>query len=422
MNQSNHQLPKNVPLERLVSLALDQLRQLGYSRKSLYRYKTTWKHFIEFSRQEQLGDVYSDKLAAYFLKEHLLKDGELIGSPNGWRKHIAFGIKVLGYFACNGHIERSITDIQKIHIPPTMKRTLRDYEQYCKDRQHLRPSSIQVRIREITIFLDFLDSKNIRNLAQIQSTDLSEFVSSKNRMKPKTVSRIVSDMRSFLSFLTLRGIMQKDLSLELPKIRVSSDSAIPSVWDNELIVKLLAVVDRSSPKGKRDYAILLLACRLGLRLGDIRTLTLDNLKWDQGTIDITQSKTEAPLSLPLTEEVGEALIDYLKSGRPKTTHRVLFLKLNPPFEPFAENNHLHYIVKYWRELAGIEFRTKQHQGLHSLRHSLATRLLQEEIPFNVISEILGHASMESTMIYAKTDVEGLRSAALDDDEGVSDDD
>ena len=148
---------------------------------------------------------------------------------------------------------------------------------------------------------------------------------------------------------------------ELPTIRVPKDAHIPSVWDHELIVKLLGAVDRSSAKGKRDYAILLLACRLGLRVGDIRTLKLDNLNWDGATIGITQSKTSTPLTLPLTEEVGEALIDYLKSGRPKTTYREVFLKLNPPFEPFGESN-LYHIVTYWRRLAGITFRSQQHRG------------------------------------------------------------
>src|SRR4029434_1716104 len=109
--------------------------------------------------------------------------------------------------------------------------------------------------------------------------DLFEFLSSRGHLKPNTVSRIVSDIRSFLRFLTMRGILQKDLSAELPTIRVPRDAGIPSVRDHELIMKLLRAIDRSSAKGKRDYAILLLACRLGLRAGDIRTLKLDHLHW-----------------------------------------------------------------------------------------------------------------------------------------------
>jgi integrase len=158
--------------------------------------------------------------------------------------------------------------------------------------------------------------------------------------------------------------------VRLPKIRVARDAKVPSVWEQELIVKLLEAVDRSSAKGKRDYAILLLACRLGLRAGDIRTLKLDQLHWEDSTIEVTQSKTGTPLRLPLTSEMGDALIDYLKSGRPQTTHREVFLKVNPPFDPFTGNN-LHHIVTYWRLLAGIRFRTPQRRGAHSLRHYAA---------------------------------------------------
>jgi integrase len=223
-------------------------------------------------------------------------------------------------------------------------------------------------------------------------------------------------VRSFLRFLTLRGILQKDLGAELPTIRVPRDASIPSVWDHELIMKLLGAIDRSSAKGKRDYAILLLACRLGLRAGDIRTLKLDHLHWEDSRIEITQSKTTTPLSLPLTEEVGEALIDYLRSGRPKTANREVFLKLNPPFDPIGRNNNLHDVVTYWRRLAGITFRSPQRRGIHSLRHSLATRLLKQGTPFSTIADILGHTSLESTRIYAKADVEALRSVALDTEE------
>jgi integrase len=204
--------------------------------------------------------------------------------------------------------------------------------------------------------------------------------------------------------------------VELPKIRVPRDAAIPSVWDHELVIRLLAAVDRSSAKGKRDYAILLLACRLGLRAGDIRRLKLDQLHWDDSTIEVTQSKTGMPLILPLTTEVGEALIDYLKSGRPQAVHREVFLKVNPPFDPFGADSNLHYIVTYWRRLARVKFRTAQKRGMHSLRHTLATRLLEKGTPFPTIAEILGHTSLESTRIYAKADVEALRNVALDPEE------
>lgn len=149
-----------------------------------------------------------------------------------------------------------------------------------------------------------------------------------------------------------------------------------------------------------------------MRSSDIRALNLDHIDWAAETITFTQVKTGMPLRLPLTGEVGNALIDYIKSVRPKTQYREVFLSLRPPFRPFSKNAHLHHIVTYWRQLAGIHFKSPQRHGLHSLRHSLATHLLEDDVPFSVIADILGHASMSSTMIYAKASVESLRQVAL----------
>lgn len=426
MKQTDFSASRDLSLERLTADALIEIERLGYSRRSRNRYRAIWEHLIEFSGRNGLGDKFSGDLASRFVEEHRLGGEEKETPGQGWRKHAVWGVSVLADFAETGRIERAFADVKAIRLVPAMQNTLGDYLEYCKDRLHLRPATLHGRTTELTIFLDFLHSTKARTLAQIQSLDLSEFISCRadlpvgkirrdHWLEPKTVARIVSDMRSFLRFLTMRGILQKDLGAELPKIRVPRDGKIPSVWEQELVVRLLEAVDRSSAKGKRDYAILLLACRLGMRVGDIRTLKLDQLHWEGSTIEVTQSKTGGPLRLPLTNEVGEALIDYLKSGRPQTTHREVFLKVNPPFDPFTGNN-LHHIVTYWRLLAGIRFRTPQKRGIHSLRHTLATRLLQKGTPLTTIAEILGHTSLESTRIYAKADVEALRSVALDPEE------
>jgi integrase len=413
MEQTHCPSSENLPLERLVADALGEIKRLGYSRRSQGRYRAIWEHLIEFSRRKELEDEFSADLAARFLQEYGVRDDQGVEPSVGWRRHVECGVKVLADFAKKGRLERARTEIQATQLHPMMQKTLHDYEQYCKDRLHLRSTTLCRRTRNLTIFLDFLHSRKERTLDQIQALDLSEFVSCRDHLNPKTVAVIVSDVRSFLRFLTMRGILQKDLSAELPKIRVPRDATIPSVWDQELLVRLLGAVDRSSAKGKRDYAILLLASRLGLRAGDIRALKLENLRWAESTIEIIQGKTGTPLTLPLTNEVGEALIDYLKSGRPQSAHREVFLKVNPPFDPFKENNHLYDIIEYWRRLAGITFRSPQKRGLHSLRHTLGTRLLEKGTAFPTIAEILGHTSSESTRIYAKADVEALRGVALD---------
>jgi integrase len=188
------------------------------------------------------------------------------------------------------------------------------------------------------------------------------------------------------------------------------------VWSQRQVAALLAAVDRSSPCGKRDYAILLLAARLGMRASDIRGLCLDHLLWDQARIEMSQTKGGGRLSLPLTEEVGAALIDYLRHGRPPTHYREVFLRVNAPFQPFAGDNNLHYIITTYRQRAGIALPAQSRRGLHSLRHSVASRLLETGTSLETISSILGHLSPESTRIYTKVDIEALRSAALDPEE------
>lgn len=416
MAASHRRSPCDLPIEQLAQHALGELRKLGYSRRTLRRYGTVWKHLVAFSVREQLGEEYSEQLTARFVGSYQVPTDAHLTAETGWRRHVAFAVEVLGDFVRDRRIERPFTYTADLRIPVAMKKPLADYEQYCRERRHLRAASLKERMRTIAVLMDYLGSRNLTALEQLQSEDITTFITTRGRRHPKSASRGISDLRCFLRYLLQRHIVHRDFTQVLPTVLVPRDATIPSVWDPELVAKLLKVIDRTSPRGKRDYAMLLLAYRLGLRLGDIRALKLDDLKWDAATIEIKQSKTGAPLCLPMSEEIGSALIDYLKSGRPRASYREVFLTARLPFTPIPANNHLHYVMSYWRELAGIRFRTPQRNGLHSLRHTLATQLLRQGTPLHVISDILGHATTASTMIYAKADVESLRGAALDPQE------
>ena len=416
MDSSEHRSEGDLPLAQLITHALTELRRLRYSRRSLRRYRTVWRHFANFAEENGLGDLYSDHLAARFIKAYPLPDQQCSASAMRSYRLVPFMVKVLGDFARDGRVNRPFAYTKDLRIPAAMKNVMDDYEQFARERRHLRPASLNERMRTVAVFVDYLGSKGVTVPHAIQARNLIDFVTTRTRLSARTASRTVSDIRCFLRFLVLRGSLRHDLTPVLPRIRVPRDSTIPSVWEPELLAKLLQVVDRSSARGKRDFAILLLACRLGMRFGDIRVLTLDQLNWDAATIEFNQSKSGAPQCLPMTEEVGTALIDYIKHGRPHVAYRELFIRARSPFTPFSDNNHFTDAMQYWRQLAGIRFRTKQHSGLHSLRHTLATQLLRQETPIHVISEILGHATIGSTMIYAKADVESLRAAALNTEE------
>jgi len=229
------------------------------------------------------------------------------------------------------------------------------------------------------------------------------------------VAIVAGHLRSFLRYLWLTDVLPADLGPSLPKPRVWKEASIPTVWSENEMKAILAAVDRSSPKGKRDYAILLLASKLGLRSSDIRKLKQENLRWEQSRLEIVQSKTGAPLVLPLLEDVGQALIDYLRHVRPQSRHREVFLRMNAPFTPFASNGAFHTMLDFYKRRAKVTAAQGRGGGLHSLRHTLATRLLEKDTPLEVISDVLGHLSVESTHTYTRVNIKGLRTAALNPD-------
>jgi site-specific recombinase XerD len=404
--------PQKLPLDKLVFDALGQLQVLNYHDRSIRRYQATWNRLIKFAKKQRCKNKLSQKLILEFLTYYEVKPESPAYVYKDWRKHAEFSLKILWNYGRFGYFERCRVFLENLNIPPTMQKSLHEYRQYCAEKRHFSPYTVNECIRELGLFLDFLGKRNVNTFDQIRPEDLSDFVYSLSRFSQKTISSIASYIRVFLRFLLQRGKLQSDLSHSVPSVSIHYDSRIPSVWDHELLAQLLDAVDRGSPRGKRDYAMLLLACRLGLRLGDICALTLDQIDWEAETISLIQSKTQRPLVLPLINEVGNALIDYIKLARPKNNYRQVFLRLTPPFTPLSKNTHAYHIIDYWRNLAGIKFKIKQHHGMHSLRHSLATYLLEDNVPFSVIANILGHTSMSSTMIYAKASVETLRQVAL----------
>ena len=170
--------------------------------------------------------------------------------------------------------------------------------------------------------------------------------------------------------------------------------------------------------GKRDYAIILLACRLGLRVSDIKKLMFNNFHWENNELVFIQSKTKNNLSLPLTQDVGWAVIDYLKYGRPKVESSYIFIRHLAPFLPFSEDDHLHQMIAKYMRLAHIPVSSKKKVGMYSLRHTLASLLMENDTPLPIISDIIGHADSNTTAIYLKVDISKLKQCPLDIKEGT----
>jgi len=182
------------------------------------------------------------------------------------------------------------------------------------------------------------------------------------------------------------------------------------------VLKLLNAIDRGNPCGKRDYAIFLLVATLGIRAGDIRSLKFGNLHWETNTIEFVQSKTQQMITLPLLKEVGWAIIDYLKFGRPDTNSDHVFVRHIPPFGKVHDRNCFYHIVRRCIQIARVAPPDERSRGMHSLRRTLATSLLSEGIPLSTIAGVLGHRKENSTFAYFRSEVDLLRTCALSEPE------
>jgi integrase/recombinase XerD len=269
---------------------------------------------------------------------------------------------------------------------------------------------------KVNKFLMFLDACKVESSKLIHAQQLTIFLSNYKNCKPKYISTIIYVLRNYLAFLHDRGFITEDISKALPKVRIMRNPFIPYSWKTEDVKKLLEAIDRGDPKGKRDYALLLLVVRLGLRVSDIRRLELHNINWIRKTISITMQKTKQPLELPLLEDIGWAIIDYLKNGRPETKCNRIFIRHKAPFDSFGENESFYRELHRYMVKAGLEIPLDIHCGLHSLRSTLARNMLEAKAPLPVISAVLGHQSIQTTSIYLKIDLNGLRKCALDPEE------
>jgi integrase len=261
-------------------------------------------------------------------------------------------------------------------------------------------------------FSKYLETQSLRDLSELDAELVHGYVNSLAIYQLPTIYHTVCVLRSTLRYLHSVNIIPNDLSAVLPKIRYSKKAKIPSAYTKDEVEKMISCIDRGNPKGKRDYALILMAARLGLRATDIANLTFSSFKWDKNVIEIIQKKTGEVVVLPLLNDVGEAIIDYIRYSRPKSDESFVFLKLNAPNDIMRANS-IHSVVYTRLKSAGIKIPPGKRHGPHALRHSLASALLENDVPMPVISEALGHTDTDSTSVYMKIDISKLRECAVE---------
>ena len=281
-----------------------------------------------------------------------------------------------------------------------------------RTNQGLSFKTINLNIHCLNKLSMYLVSISLDDLAGLEGVNLVGFMKwlSVYGQLP-TMKSAVSTLRLFLKYLYDSGHHLRNLSDCVPKVKVKPDR-IPSSYKPDEIQNMLYAFNRSSQVGRRDYAMVLLAARLGMRASDICSLRFNNLNWQNNTIEFNTIKTGKHTVLPLTEEVGSAIIEYLRDGRPTTNDDHVFIRFQTPYrEP--RPSILHAIVSKAMRNAGIVIQPGKRHGPHALRASLASEMLARNTPLPVISETLSHACTDTTRIYLKIDIVNLRLLSLE---------
>jgi integrase/recombinase XerD len=275
-------------------------------------------------------------------------------------------------------------------------------------------ATVVAKDKAVSRFLGYLDEVGVDDLAALGVRDVSGFLLRQRGLRRKTIAGMRSSLADFLAFLAAAGRTPQSLAGRLPPHRHLRHESEPHLWTAGEIRRLLAVINRQSATGKRDYAMILMTARLGLRISDLRQLELGDLDWRAKTITIIQHKTGRPLSLPLLDDVGWAIIDYVRHGRPETACPKVFIKHRHPFDAFGCASSVACRLSRYAARAGIDFPPGQACGMHSLRGALAVAMIGNGAPMPVISAVLGHASSDTTQAYyLRFDTGRLRCCALD---------
>lgn len=252
---------------------------------------------------------------------------------------------------------------------------------------------------KIRRFMSFLEDRGQKDFSLLVSSDLTEYLSFIYPFNKGDMGHTVHALRTFIDFLISSGIViNKKLTAPLQKPAPPRKHVAPCFTQDE-VLRIMNEADRNSLIGKRDYAIMYLASHTGLRAIDIANLKLKNIDWINDKINITQKKTGGYLSLPLEFDIGNAIADYILNGRPESESEYIFLRIFSPYTKLGNNRSVGIIIEKYMRMANIIHKAYDGKSFHALRRSMATWMLEADIPLSTISQVLGHKSMNSAKAY-----------------------
>ena len=391
---------EEVKILELTERCIKYFQRQCYTRNRITVYKSLWRNGI-ISYMSQKGiESYSPSVGAEFVSTC-----HFHGTIRPQEREKIRSIQVLDDMLKLGYIrKRCFTPV----FHALDGEVGAEMEKLITHLTNLRRSMVTIKDYRLYLseFLMHLNERNVKHVSAITEKDILTFVSS----HPTNKVNIVSALRVLFRFWREEHIVDDRFEELFDTYKTHKPERIPSYFTANEVMRIEQSVSRNSANGKRNYAMLLLASRLGLRASDIANLQFSDIDWDKNMITLTMQKTKKVIELPLLADVGNAIIDYLRHGRPKSDSQNVFLSGNAPYVAATKN----MVCAAINEIilrSGVDTSGKHH-GPHSLRHSLASAMLNGGSMMPVISESLGHRSTQTTLAYLKIDIRSLQKCAL----------
>ncbi len=399
---------QNLTMKELISKATQVISERGHSAVSIYFYNRIWRHLLKYASEKDV-DYFSMDFGMEYLKT--VEKIQCLDKLDKFERQKLRAIKVL-HDIQQGNLPAKYYFVESLKIPQQHHKNFTDYQLHLTQKGQ-KERTVKSKASRIKVFFKYLDSCGVKSLEILDLYNITAFFTFLNdKYTPVARSNIQYTLRDFLRYAEDHQIIRPGFSAYIQTIYNNKDERLPSTYSQEELNRILLSVDRTTVIGKRDYAVLLLAIRLGIRSSDIRHLTIQGVHWNDNIIEFCQQKTGIYQKLPLTDEIKYALADYLKNSRPNAKSDTLFVRTNAPYETLSSGSSFFHIVNKYMKKACIVTEGKRH-GMHSLRHSLSSNLLTEGTPLPVITGILGHSTSEVTKRYLWMDLETMRLAALE---------
>lgn len=384
---------KKCDCEALTQTVLSTMKTDGYSGKNEFY---LFRSLTQFCKERYDGN-YSPDAGAAFLEEKC-RFFQSRGHKAVYRNSIARLNQAL-----SGNFHWKPGPILKPYPSSCFDEVVRGYEEYLKLTKKTN-NDIRRHVRLAARFLSIAEESGIVRLERI-TPEIVYVAFEKTGAKEG-----FRNIKPFFRYAHQRNLIGQDLSGYVPT--VARHKPVPTVYSPEEVNSALGAIDRSTATGKRDYCVFLLASRYGIRTSDIAGFTFNNIDYNSNTIHIIQGKTGVPVDFPMTEEISEALNDYINNARPDSAKPNVFLTVPRPYpEPLSPQGIYKIVSKHFIN-AGIDIRGKRH-GAHALRSSLATQLLSEGISYPEVQHVLGHTSPDAATHYIRVEIDRLRECAID---------